>query len=325
MNFEAITKHTQSLLCTQKEKPTIILGLSGGPDSVFLFFVLKQLHEKNLIRLICAHLNHGWRDDADNDVQFCKKLCNTHTVPLISEEIKNLDIKPKFNGSQEELGRIYRRHFFAKLKKHYDADFIALAHHRQDQQETFFLRLMRGSSLAGLTCMKAIDGTYVRPLLNIDKDTILTWLTNNNITYLTDPTNASDNYLRNKIRKYIIPACKQCDARFDQNMTSTLASLNAENNLLQQITKQTYESIFSEKNGDVTGNLSQFRQLEAPLQKRVLLHWLITQDVNFNVSSGFLEELCRFLRHSNGGTHNLNPTWSLTKKKNLFWIIKNKP
>ena len=320
--FESIKRITKSLLLSHTSHPRVVLGLSGGPDSVFLFFVLKALHEEKALELICAHLDHGWRQESADDATFCKQLCNKHNIPVINSHIEKLALKPKFNGSREELGRTYRRHFFENTRQSLSADLILLAHHRQDQQETFFLRLLRGSSLAGLVSMKPIDGAYARPLLNIDKNTILEWLHNNNIRYLTDHTNSTDDYLRNRIRKYIIPACNTCDGRFDQKFESTLKNLRAEHDYLNTLTQRTYEETFTGKS-HVRGTLSTFRALDDVLKKRVLLLWLIKEDVPFDVSAGFINEISRFLHHTSGGTHTLNPRWQINKKQNQFWISKS--
>ncbi len=121
---------------------TVVLGLSGGPDSVFL---LHLLADKN-IKLIAAHLDHEWRADSADDVTFCKKLAQKYNVPFITAKASELKRTFKWDGSQEQLGRAMRRHFFATVAAAHATDSIALAHHAQDQQETFFIRLMRGRS-----------------------------------------------------------------------------------------------------------------------------------------------------------------------------------
>ncbi|MFH0898723.1 MAG: tRNA lysidine(34) synthetase TilS [bacterium] len=322
MTFDTIKNKTQQLLSIQNKKPVVILGLSGGPDSVFLFFVLKTLHDNRTITLIAAHLDHGWRPDSDKDVEFCKNLCAQHAIHFEYSHIKDLAINPKYNGSQEELGRNYRRHFFATLVQKHTANFIALAHHQQDQQETFFLRLLRGSTLSGLACMNPIDGYYLRPLLHVDKQTILTWLESNNISYLHDPTNTSDNYLRNRIRNHIIPALKLCDDRFDQTFINTLTALKNDHKFLQNLTHEVYQKTFALYRGTWQGSLSEFKALDPHLQKRLLVHWLIQEKVPCTLSSNFIEEIMRFLLHDHGGSHDLNPSWSMCKKKNNFWICK---
>ena len=305
--------------------PKIIIGLSGGPDSLFLFYFLKHLEQENFIILIAAHLNHGWRTESSHDAQFCKKLCNNHNVPIIITHAKNLKEKPKFNGSKEEIGRKLRQAFFTKTLKEQNADYVALAHHQQDQQETFFLRLIRGCSLSGLTSIKPVNNFYIHPLLSTSKKTILNYLQKNNITFFTDPTNESDLYLRNRIRKYIIPALKKCDLRFNKKFETSLNQLQKEELFLQTITNQTFENIFnSSLNEQLIGKRKNFIELDSILQKRILILWHKKEFVPFTPSTSYLNEIIRFLSSSNGGIHQINVKWAIKKKNNLFWIVKNR-
>ncbi|MFH1831880.1 MAG: tRNA lysidine(34) synthetase TilS [bacterium] len=314
--------HTQAMLVPKTLQnpdtiPTIVLGLSGGPDSVFLFHVLKILHDQNYIKLMCAHLDHGWRPESAQDALSCASLCMKHNIPITIAKLENLGFKPKFNGSQEDIGRKCRRFLFQKTLKKNNANFIALAHHEQDQQETFFLRLLRGSSLSGLVCMKEIDDVYIRPLLSVSKEFMLAWLHENKIAYLQDPSNTSDSYLRNKIRKYVIPALNQCDERFDQKFASTLAHLKTEETYLHALALQAYEQVFTQENN---GQLSKFKALDNTLQKRVLLAWLIKNEVQFHVSDSFLNEILRFLLNNRGGAHTVHANWAINKKSDRFWM-----
>ena len=155
---------------------TLIIGLSGGPDSVFLIYFLHEFQSLYKIKLIAAHLDHQWRENSAQDVKFCQQVCENLRIPFVTKKIGELSVPFKNNGSQEELGRKYRRFFLESIRKEYNADFIALGHHADDQQETFFIRLARGSSLTGLTCMKEKEGIYLRPLLTVNKSDILEYL-----------------------------------------------------------------------------------------------------------------------------------------------------
>ncbi|MBU1007717.1 tRNA lysidine(34) synthetase TilS [Candidatus Dependentiae bacterium] len=296
------------------KKTHIIVGLSGGPDSVFLLYILHSLNDH--ITLTAAHLNHGWRTQASDDVMFCKKLCNSLKIPFVTTHANKLDLSVKPNGSKEAMGRALRRHFFAQVKKEQNADYIALAHHQQDQQETFFLRLIRGCSLEGLTGMSQINDCYIRPLLATSKTQILDYLHKNNITYITDRTNQSDVFLRNRIRNHVIPALQKVDPRFDQKFETTLETLTQENRLLQSMTQQAIQAIFESGVGDT----KKFLALHPILQKRTIIEWLCNEHVQFNPSTAYLEEITRFLASNRGGTHQINLTWAISKKQNRFRI-----
>lgn len=325
MNIQKLKQITLKLIIDHclGHRPTLILGLSGGPDSVFLFFLLKELHEQKRIKLVVAHLDHGWRDESAQDAQFCQNLCEKHSIPLNNHHADNLSITIKFNGSREEVGRTLRRHFLEQVKNEHNADFIVLAHHQQDQQETFLIRLLRGSSLSGLRCMDTVRGNYLRPLLHISKEEILKHLKTNNIAFRDDATNHSDEFLRNRIRKHLIPAFRQCDERFDQKFATTLKHLKAEDDFIQNHTLTQFNQVFTNKESIFFGELKQFKTLSATEQKRLVLHWLVAEKAGFNVSDGFINEILMFLTSDRGGTHQLSLKWNIQKRKNLFWITKH--
>ena len=301
-------------LLTDKFK--LVIGLSGGPDSVFLLNFLNSF--KN-IEIIAAHLNHGWRKEADQDEMFCKNLCEKLGIEFISEHAKDLDAKIKLNGSKEEIGRKLRRQFFEKVLKEHDADYIALAHHQQDQQETFFMRLIRGCSLSGLTSMKSVQGLYIRPLLEISKDEILNYLHENKIEYVIDLTNYSEDFLRNRIRMKVIPALKEVDHRFDKKFETSLNLLKEEDEFLQKLTEESHEKIFT----DSKGNRTIFLNLHPIIQRRLLIFWLTKEKVKFSPSLSHIDEIIRFLSHERGGSHQIHEDWKIIKKCNLFWVEAN--
>lgn len=319
--FNKITKNLQTIL---ENKPKIILGLSGGPDSVFLFYFLKELHEKNKITLICAHLDHEWRTNSIDDVKFCDNLCKKYKIDFHFGKATKLSLNLKFNGSKEDIGRKLRRHFFENLLKNENANYIALAQHQQDQQETFIWRIIRGSSLSGLTCMKKINLPYIRPLLNTSKNEILEYLEKNKIEYLNDHTNESDLFLRNRIRKYVIPEIEKCDSRFSKKLETTLENLQEEDLFLNKLAHKEFETVFKLLKKDdkniLVGNLKGFLSLDPILQKRVLIKFFIEENVGFTPSQNFLNEALRFLKNPNGGTHQLGQNWKIHKLKQQFWI-----
>jgi len=298
------------------DNPTIVLGLSGGPDSVFLLHLLASLQ----VKIVAAHLDHEWRVESGEDVEFCMQLCQNLGVDFVTSKAEALNFN--FNGSKEDLGRRMRRFFFEQVLARNNGNFIALAHHAQDQQETFFMRLIRGTTLSGLGCMASIDGKYIRPLLDVNKEDIINYLEQNQIEYLTDSTNLSDDYLRNRIRKHAIPALKKCDARFEFKFKSTLQQIKLEDAFFKKLAQQEFERIFtfdSAQNG-WTGDLTKFCNVDPVLQRRVVLFWLVKENIKFNLSSKYLDEILRFLNSGRGGKHQLSDDWYLLKKKNLFKI-----
>ncbi|MCK4517440.1 tRNA lysidine(34) synthetase TilS [Candidatus Babeliales bacterium] len=298
-------------------KPHLVVGLSGGPDSIFLLYFLKHLADEKKVTITAAHLNHGWRESAGDDEQFCRDLCENLGISIVVSHAKNLTVILKENGSQEETGRKLRRHFFNKVRLERKADYIALAHHQQDQQETFFMRLIRGCSLSGLTGIKPVQNLYVRPLLKTPKKEILQFLDENKITYQIDPTNLSEKFLRNRIRMHLLPALQKCDPRFDQKFEHSLEQLQEEDDFLQKLAHEAFETVFDH---ELCGDKKKFESLETTLQKHLLIMWLNKNQVSYTPSTSFLNEMIRFVASDRGGSHQLGQHWSIRKRQNVFWI-----
>ncbi len=301
---------------------TVIVGLSGGPDSIFLLHVLTPLHREKKISLIAAHLDHEWRADSSHDVTFCQRVADELQIPFVHAKASELATTLKKNGSQEELGRKLRRTFLENVAHTHGAKAIALAHHLQDQEETFFIRLIRGTTLTGLIGMRPKHGLYVRPLLETNKVDILQYLHEHNIAYLTDPTNVSENYLRNRIRLKVLPALQESDARFNHNFLRTVHNLQAAEQVLDDLTRALFSEIATSTDGTHYLHLPKFFSHNDYLQKRILLYWLILEQVPFVPTESFFEEIVRFLKQPQEKDHTLHRKWSLIKEKNSVYLKK---
>lgn len=308
-----------NLLCTNTP---IIIGLSGGPDSVFLLHLLNNLKNLYRVTLIAAHLDHEWRTNSADDTIFCEEMCQKLGITFISKKASELEITIKKNGSQEALGRSLRRYFLEKVRKDYNADAIALGHHEQDQQETFFIRLIRGATLSGLTGMQPKASYYIRPLLQTSKHDILAYLKQHSIPYLIDPTNISESYLRNRIRLKVLPALQDADSRFDKNFVRTLESLQETEQFLQTLTEKTYKEIKSIEVGIHFLDLPALLNLDNFLRKRVLLLWLIEHKLPFTPSEALINEIQRFLLQKKSNAHAMHTTWVLKKYRDKIFISK---
>lgn len=297
---------------------TIIIGLSGGPDSVFLLHFLAGMQREKDLKLIAAHLDHEWRPESAQDAQFCVQLAQKYQIPIEVLKFSELALAIPFNGSKEDVGRKARRSFFTILAKKYSADAIALAHHADDQQETFFIRLMRGASLTGLTGMRPREGLYIRPLLETKKEDILAYLKQEFIPFFVDMSNMSEDFLRNRIRTTVIPALKNCDPRFDTNFHKTQKQLQQAEEFLQQLAKNSYAQLCT-----ITNSISieKLLALHEVLQIRILVVWLVKANVPFTPSQALFDEIIRFLQQPSKGAHTLGPTWQIKKEKGVASIV----
>ncbi len=288
----------------------ILVGLSGGPDSVALLHALKSAQLQFNFKLVATHLNHEWRVNANLDVEFCVKLCQDQQIPLITAKASELTYAPKYNGSKEAHGRALRQYFFTQVAQVHKANIIALGHHLDDQIETFLINIMRGSGPLGL-CGMPNRGTYFRPFLQVDKPTILDYVKQHQLPYVIDETNNSELFLRNRIRKHL-PALLAVDQRSKSGFAKAITHLQAQHEFLQTLVSTTLTQLQTESSRSI--NLNQFLALPTYLQTQVLRHWLEQNQIKFHSSTNFIAEILRFLHQHKSSMHQLGPNWQLQKQ-----------
>lgn len=187
----------------------VVLGVSGGADSVCLLFALHRLRRELGIRLYVVHVNHGIREDAARDAAYVEELCGRLEVPftLVKEDVQALARRQ--GCSTEEAGRQVRYEAFFRELERRQAQKVAVAHNAGDRAETMLFHLFRGSGLTGLCSIRPIRGQLVRPLLGLERREIESYLTQCGLSYCQDSTNDTDAYTRNRIRHHILPYAEQ--------------------------------------------------------------------------------------------------------------------
>lgn len=201
----------------------VIVGLSGGKDSMALLDILMLLG----YRCMAAHCNFHLRgDESDRDEKFVKKWCKSIDIPYTSINFDTKQYAADRKISIEMAARELRYNWFEILRKHHDADYIAVAHHKDDTVETVLLNLIRGTGIKGLTGIAPKNGYIIRPLLSISRLEIENYISKREIPYVTDSTNKEDIYLRNSLRLNVIPlletlnpSVKEAIYRTSQNVT----------------------------------------------------------------------------------------------------------
>ena len=225
--YKTVTE--QGMICPNER---VVVGLSGGADSVCLLYLCHKIREKIPYSLSAAHVNHGLRPEADEEAAFCKELCKKWNIPFF--ETKGCARKPGKNTEAE--GRAMRYSFFQSLHQ----DKIALAHHKNDQAETVLLHLLRGCGTEGLGGMAPIRGQYIRPLLQKSRKEIEAFCQQEGLSYCTDQSNFNTDYTRNRIRLEVIPLLEQINPEVVNALCRT-ASITREDALqLQQDTKKAF-------------------------------------------------------------------------------------
>src|SRR5512145_2242392 len=184
-------------------RSSILVGLSGGADSVVLLHLLQQLAPHFSWRLSALHVHHGISPNADAWADFCADLCARHHITL---HVERVDIAPLLQHGIEAAARKLRHAAFAEQS----CDFVALAHHADDQAETLLLQLLRGAGVRGASAMAQFaertgSATVIRPLLHISREEILDYAVTHQLHWMEDESNADDSYPRNYLRHRVLP------------------------------------------------------------------------------------------------------------------------
>jgi tRNA(Ile)-lysidine synthase len=203
---------TDSVLATIRQHRMIPVGgrvlvaLSGGPDSVALTLLLRELERTLPFTVVgVAHLNHGVRKEGDTDEAFCREFAAHLGVEFRSERVDVPKLAKAEGRSLEDAGRRARYAFLERVRSELQADLIATGHTRNDQAETFLLRLIRGAGPRGLGGIYPVAGAVIRPLIDITHEALLDWLASRNQPYCDDATNADVSIPRNRVRHELLP------------------------------------------------------------------------------------------------------------------------
>ena len=252
----------------------IVIGVSGGPDSICLLHVLYGLKEKLGIEIVVAHVNHMLRDVADLETEYVQSFCKKLGIECYVKKADILQISKTQKKGTEEVGRQVRYDFFDEVAKKTNSNKIATAHNSNDRAETVILNILRGSGLSGLKGIEPIrDNKYIRPLINTDRQDIENYCNDNKLEPKYDKTNNENIYTRNKVRNTVIPYIKK---EFNPNIIKTINRLSSlateENEYLQAITKQEFENLLIEKTENIILDLHKFNSLNLVIKRRLILY-----------------------------------------------------
>lgn len=207
----------------------VVVGLSGGPDSVFLLYALHTLQARMGFTLRAVHVHHGIRGaEADRDEAFSEKLCAKLDIPFQAVHVAAPAYAAQHGLSLEEAARILRYEALEAARQQLGqtrAAWIAVAHHLDDQAETVLHNLVRGAGLRGLAGMENRRNHVIRPLLSIKREDILKWLKQYDIPYVTDSTNADPHYTRNRIRSTVLPELREINPEASAHIAHSAALL----------------------------------------------------------------------------------------------------
>ena len=219
------------------EQKSFLLAVSGGVDSMVLLELFRFHKEKYGFSFEVAHINYGLRGaDSDADQNLVEHFCSEHNIPFHLYKVTEKDNKPK--GSIQLWARDLRYNFFSEIMQRKSIYFLVTAHHLNDQLETFFINLSRGSGINGLCGIPAKENNILRPLLSFTKEEIYAFAEENGIPFREDVSNQKNDYLRNKIRNIITPNLLNISPDFLQDFSKSIQILKETKDFIQQQTDE---------------------------------------------------------------------------------------
>lgn len=302
----------------------IVLGVSGGPDSIAMLNILNDIrNDKNLhmnFDIIVAHVNHMIREEAIDDQRFVENFCKKIGVSFYA---KSIDVQKIANNKKigtEEAGRNARYEFFDEILEKENANKIAIAHNKNDKIETIIMNMLRGSGIAGLKGIEPIkNNKYIRPLIECERFEIEEYCAKNGIEPRIDRTNFENVYTRNKVRNIVIPFIKQ---EFNPNIIQTMDRLSdlvkEEDEYLEKLVETKYNDyVEKEDKVQIIMNLKDFNTEEKVIKSRLLLYTISRLlGTTKGIEKIHIEDIIKLCEKNIGNKY-------LTPNKNIKILVKN--
>ena len=256
-----------------EKNDSIVVGVSGGPDSMTLLSILLKLKEEFNLKIYVAHVNHMLRENAIKDEEYVKEFCEKNNIEMFIKKANISEIAKKEKIGLEEAGRNARYNFFEEILKNTESNKIAIAHNINDKVETIIMNTLRGSGVSGLKGIEPKRKKYIRPLIELERHEKEKNCIENEINPTHDESNDYNTYSRNKIRNIIIPYIRN---EFNPNIIKTLNRLSEiikeEDEYVQSKTEKIFKEILltNEKN-KIELDPRKFNDQEKVIQKNLIL------------------------------------------------------
>ena len=248
----------------------LLVAVSGGVDSVVLLHALKGVSAELGVTLEVAHLDHQIRPESSADADFVQKLCLQWDIPC---HIESCDV-PALAGedkiSLEMAGRQVRRVFLQQVAEEINAEQIVLAHHRNDQVETFMLRLLRGSGQSGLASMRVQQGLWWRPLLGCSREQILEYARQHKLSWVEDQSNSDPAFLRNRLRSQLLPQLVAVNPQFYNRVAGLTEQFQLEDDYWQEQVEQKFAELVVSRHDGLRLSRTALLALHPALRMRIL-------------------------------------------------------
>ena len=291
---------------------SFLLGVSGGMDSV----AMAELFHTASLRFGIAHCNFQLRgSESDADETFVRDLALTYKVPFFSKKFDTQDEADRRGISIQMAARDLRYEWFAALCEKQGYDYTAVAHHREDQAETFFINLLRGTGIHGLHGILPRQGRVIRPLMFASRDDIAAFIKSNHLKYREDSSNSSMKYIRNRIRKEVIPLLTSIAPEFPAGLQKTISRILDAEVIYNQAVDLARKKVLHGSNGSYSIDLEVLNCLNP---RQTLLFEILSP---FGFNSDHVRDLLKSLETSGSKTF-ISPTHILEKERKCIVIRK---
>ena len=299
----------------------IVLGVSGGPDSISMLNILNEIKNDFQFEIYVAHINHMIREEACDDEKYVQDYCEKNNISFY---VKRIDVQQFANNSKlgtEEAGRKIRYEFFEDVMQKVGANKIGIAHNKNDKIETIIMNLIRGSGLSGLKGIEPLrDDKYIRPLIECERHEIEQYCEQYNLNPRIDKTNFENDYTRNKIRNIVIPYIQN---EFNPNIIQTIDRLSQvaveESDYINKQTSDIYQKLLIEKDTkQIVLRLKEFNKQEKVIKNRIILKAI--KDVMSSterIEKIHIEDIVKLCDNNVGNKF-------LTPNKNVKVLVKDK-
>lgn len=282
---------------------SVLVGLSGGPDSSCLLTILHSLREKYHLDIHALYVNHNLRPgEVPAEIAFCRSLCETLGVAFLQRSIDVAPFRKERRMNLHEAARELRYQAFRDAALEVKANRIALAHTADDQAETFIMRMTRGSGPAGLSGIPIMRDSIIRPLLEVERGEIIRFLRDRDIAPVTDSSNLKEDYFRNVVRMLVMPVLKRSNPGLVHSLCRTMAILQEEERYFGIIVTKTLMKLISRKSEErIELFLAPMEAMETVILRRVLRRAIGETAGLRGIAFGHIEEIIGLVRNGAAG------------------------
>ena len=299
----------------------LVLGVSGGPDSISMLNILNEIKEEWQFEIYVAHINHMIRKEANDDEKYVQQYCEKNNIQCFVKRVNVQEIANIQKIGTEEAGRNIRYEFFEEVLQKVGANKIAIAHNKNDKIETIVMNLLRGSGLSGLKGIEPIrEQRIIRPLIECERQEIEQYCEQYKLEPRIDKTNFENDYTRNRIRNIVIPYIKN---EFNPNIIETMDRLSQvateESNYIELQVEKIYQKLLIERSQkQIILKLKEFNQQEKVIKNRLIL--LVVRELmgsTQRIEKVHIEDIIKLCSNNVGNKF-------LTPNKNIKFLVKDK-